>query len=393
MSEDEGRAAALPGGGRTEPRWWPRRRPVMVTAMATLVCVGAACERVVTPVGTPVATEAPAPAVAEAVLSPSTSTPGTTGSGAPPAVSGVEVVRREGDDVEFAYVDVSGQRRTFAVQVRRPSGAATEAETPVLVWSHGGADGKDGAGAVERVGDGWSRAFTEAGYVVVAIAHHGRDLDSRYRLCEAIGVAACDTFRYLTWDRPHDARVVFDWLESIVADGEPLDLDRLVYGGHSSGSTSVLTIGGLTGTIPGVRQPGRDLRPRVLIAASPTGRTGLGVDAEGFASVDRPVLVLTGVGDETDGANGVDRAETFELLASPDDRLVWVDDDRAQHTTFDLDLSACRRAGGTRVRCRAIVEALAGAAVGYVDAVLNGTDMATWIEPELATGVSWGLPG
>ena len=343
--------------------------------MTTLVCVGAACEQVVTPVGT----EAPAP-------------PGTTTSDVLPAVSAVEVVRRVGDDVEFAYVDVSGQRRTFAAQIRRPASDRSSAGAPVLVWSHGGADGKDGSGAVERVGDGWSRAFTDAGYVVVAIAHHGRDLESRRRLCEAIGVAACDTFLYLTWDRPHDARVVFDWLESIVADGEPIDLDRLVYGGHSSGSTSVLTLGGLTGTIPGVRQPGLDLRPRVLIAASPTGRTGLGVDDDGFASVDRPVLVLTGVGDETDGASGVDRAETFELLASPDDRLVWVDDERAQHTTFDLDLSACRRAGGTRARCREIVAALVGAAVSFVDAALGGSDMATWEEPDLAPSIIWGPP-
>lgn len=286
----------------------------------------------------------------------------------PAAHAPVDVEWRDEHTATITYVDVAGSPRSIIAQLRPPSGTAPVSGWPVVVWSHGGADGKD---AIARVGDGWTTALHIAGHLVVAIAHPGRDLDERELLCAAIGIDDCDRFKYLTWDRPNDAAVVFDWLESLVADGATFDLDRLVYGGHSAGSVSVLTVAGMTGHVPGDVQPPSDPRPVAFLAASPPGATTLSLDDTSLAAIDRPVLMLTGAGDDTDGSVGLDRRTTFELLPPGDHRLVWIDDPRARHTTFDLDLDACRRSGGTRAECRTLARTIADDALAWL-ALVNG---------------------
>lgn len=281
----------------------------------------------------------------------------------------LRAVWRDERTAELTYRDVAGSPRTIVAQLRPPAGSPPAGGWPVLVWSHGGADGKE---SVARVGDGWTRAFHEAGYLVVAIAHTGRELDERYELCDAIGVVDCDQYKYLTWDRPHDAIAVFDWLEQVAATQPEIDLDRLAYGGHSAGTVSVLAIAGMTGHSASEVQPPSDPRPVVFVAASPPGVMTIGLDESSFAAIDRPVLMLTGAGDDTDGSVGDDRRDGFALLAEGRRGLVWVDDHRARHTTFDLDLSACQRSGGTRAECRSIARAIADLGVAWVDASLDG---------------------
>jgi predicted dienelactone hydrolase len=294
------------------------------------------------------------------------------------------------DTGELTYLDVSGATRSIRVQIRRPqesSPAKDAGGLPVMVWSHGGSDGKE---SVAVVGDDWGRAFNEAGYVFVAIAHQGRDLESRHGLCEAIGVTSCDTFLYLNWDRPADVSIVFDWLERMVDDhGESFDLDRLAYGGHSAGSVSVLTLAGMTPQVPGELVPSSDARPKVFLAAAPPGVVKYGFDERSFAAIDRPVVMLSGVGDSTNGTEGIERRATFDLMPAGVHRLVWVDDPIAKHTTFDLDRDACMRAGGSTARCREIAAGLARAGVAFVTAALSDDDMNTFVGPALPASIEW----
>ncbi len=145
------------------------------------------------------------------------------------------------DVYELGYTDVTGADRTVVVEVRSPDvGPAT---TPVVVWSHGGSVGKS---SPAKVGEQWGRAMNQAGFTFVAIAHPGRDQASRNALCEAIAVVECAEFKYLLWDRLNDASLVFDWLEQMATNGDLfVDVDRLVYGGHSAGAVAVMLMAGM----------------------------------------------------------------------------------------------------------------------------------------------------
>lgn len=159
---------------------------------------------------------------------------------------GVDYRGRTPVALSLSYDDVSGAERTVEIALHRPEGAPSPA--PVVVWSHGGADGIARASAI---GNEWARVFTSAGYVFIAIAHIGRDDSSRSALCAAIGVAAadCATFKYLSWDRPHDLSRVLDWLE------EP--------GGALAGSVDLSRIGGEVSRLDHRRERApHDLRSR-----------------------------------------------------------------------------------------------------------------------------------
>jgi predicted dienelactone hydrolase len=83
---------------------------------------------------------------------------------------------------------------------------------PVVIWSHGGAEGKrDPANSMAE----WSTVSERAGYFSIAIAHARRDGASRNDLCTSIGMDSetCRLFAHLNWDRPHDIRTVLDELE------------------------------------------------------------------------------------------------------------------------------------------------------------------------------------
>lgn len=302
----------------------------------------------------------------EATTSPVTAT--LASAPAPALASAPSDARIEdrGDGVTaITYVDVAGEPRTVLAEVRRPRRATRP--VPVVVWSHGGSRGKR---STERVGDDWGRAFTSAGFAFVAIAHPGRDLASRTQLCEALGVEDCSTFHYLDWDRPADVDVVLDWLET--AGAGRIDLTRAVYGGHSAGARSVLRLAGVDWPIPAERQPRPEPRFAAFLAASPPGATANGLTAESFDGVTGPVLVLSGAGDTTNGNVASDRRATMELTPDETFATVWVDDEVARHSTFDLDRDACRRSGGTEARCDEIARGLARMGTNAARYVLSG---------------------
>src|SRR5262245_53362421 len=112
------------------------------------------------------------------------------------------------------YTDNAGQPREVKVLMRQPLGAPLP--MPVVIWSHGGTDGKrDPATSMAE----WSELSARAGYFSISIAHAPRDEASRALLCQSIGMdtAACKVFAHLNWDRPHDIRVVLDELDRLAA--------------------------------------------------------------------------------------------------------------------------------------------------------------------------------
>ncbi|MEL6893429.1 MAG: hypothetical protein AAFP84_17690 [Actinomycetota bacterium] len=288
-----------------------------------------------------------------------------------PSTSGLEwhVEFRDDEIVELSYRDVAGLQRRVRAQVRLPD--APSSVRPVVVWSHGGSRG---VGRVERAGDRWGKAVTESGTAFVAIAHTARDPAQWASLCAAVGAAECGTFNPMFWDRPHDLAVVLDWLETaVVANPElPLDLDRIVYAGHSAGAIAVLTIAGMHWPFASELRPPSDPRPIAFVATSPPGEAARGLTARSFADLDRPLLFLTGAGDSTASTDALDRAATFELLANDlPAAMVWFERAEARHGVFDLNLAPCERAGGRRPPCRTLVRSVADAGIAFIDAATS----------------------
>ena len=208
---------------------------------------------------------------------------------------------------DVTYTDVSGQSRTIEIALHRPDGAPQP--WPVVVWSHGGADGQTSA---VNVGAEWGQAFTAAGYLFIGIAHRGRDQASREQMCTHFGVPLtieCAQVKYLHWDRPNDLREVLDYLEA-QATG-PLagvaDLDKLLYAGHSAGSGGGSIVAGASRLIYGGVRAAPDPRPKAFIGASMEGEGDDGFTADSFRPIARPHLTLSGVGDTTSEATAPPR--------------------------------------------------------------------------------------
>jgi pimeloyl-ACP methyl ester carboxylesterase len=284
------------------------------------------------------------------------------------------------DVYELTYADVTGDDRTVLAEVRLPS-RQTAATVPVVVWSHGGSTGKS---STRRVGVEWGKAMNGAGFAFVALAHPGRDDASRARLCDAIEIVVCAEFKYLLWDRLHDASIVFDWLEQMAERGDLfVDLDRLVYGGHSAGAMAVMVMAGMDSPYASEVPMPVDVRPAAFLAASPPGATENRLSSSSFVRLDRPILLLTGENDTTGGTTGADRLAVFDLIVWDQAMLVSTMDDRdVGHTTFDLDAAPCRRSGGSQRRCTEVVRALGATAKAFLRSALSAdgldpTDLVT----------------
>lgn len=270
------------------------------------------------------------------------------------------------DRWSITYVDVTGTDRTVSVELRRPARSAPR--PAVVLWSHGGSTGKTSS---QRVGRGWGEAINDHGHAFVAIAHPARS--SWDELCEAIGATECGELNPLAWDRPHDVTAVIDWMQS-TDQLTGVDVDRIVYGGHSAGGLGVLSTAGMRWPLPSNSAPPADPRPIGFIVASPPGADARGLDDESFSELDRPVLLLSGDGDTTQGTEAADRRRMLDLLPNGSDAVtVWLGDTAARHTTFNLDVRACRRAGGGQRHCNSLTRTLGRVGAEFVDRVTAGT--------------------
>lgn len=327
---------------------------------------------------------------------------------------------------DVAYTDITGTLRQVPVAVRIPLGAA--GPLPVVIWSHGGAEGHRNP---RRSVAEWSEVTARAGYLTISLAHVPRERrrhapGDRGALCAAIDAQAgtkrwnlldplvCDQFKYLNWGRPHDLIAVLDALPQLNAQ-PPLrgliDLERVALAGHSAGSGGVLTVGGawrnFTGDVLDLADPRR--RPKAYLAFSPQQPGN-----EGFFDTDhdraqhswdrltRPVLVGTGDGDSTCQALAepgscfgdlpYGRRIPFERLPPGDKALLYLHDARTFHGLFGLETtdSKCTVSPLAQQRCDEAAALLAATAVAFLDAHLKQRPQAeAWLaggHVEIASG-------
>jgi hypothetical protein len=308
------------------------------------------------------------------------------------------------------YSDNAGDDREVRFLIRQPLGAP--APQPAVLWSHGGADGKDSpANSMVE----WSETTARAGYFTLSIAHANRDNDSRRRLCNSIGIAddaTCTVFKYLNWDRPHDIKAVLDELERL-ATGEfsgQIDLTRVAVGGHSAGSGGALTVAGARRIFVGEPQQFADRRPVAFLAFSPQQPGSEGFfdtrfeqDRHSWTDVRRPVLVATGDGDSTCnpgpepgsciGDTPYGRRIGFERMAADGNKYqLYLHDANAFHTLFELNAAKCPQLGVDPARCDEAVRWLSSAGLAFLDGHVRQLPAALqWLQSERVEAASGGV--
>ena len=283
------------------------------------------------------------------------------------------------------YTDNAGLQREVKVLIRLPLGAPLP--MPVMIWSHGGAEGKSSA-ATSMVE--WSETTARAGYLTVSIAHANRDPASRRQLCNSIGIAddaTCTVFKYLNWDRPHDIRAVLDAL-ALLATTEfrgQIDMQRVAVGGHSAGSGGALTVAGARRIFVGAPIDLSDPRPIAFLAFSPQQPGSEGFFDTRFqearhswTDVRRPVLTATGDGDSTCnpgpepgsciGDTPFGRRIGFQRMPALGNKYhLYIHDADAYHTLFQLSTSKCGTPGVGANKCGEIVRWLSSAGLAFLD--------------------------
>jgi hypothetical protein len=282
-----------------------------------------------------------------------------------------------------------GGDRTINVAIRYSKTAPRP--MPVVVWSHGGASGQTNPlTALEE----WSIAAAEAGYVSVSIAHTPRTPDERQALCDELGFdqAGCETFKFLSYDRPRDIALVIDHL--VTASSFPqlagvMDLNKLAVGGHSAGAGGTLMVAGAPREINGTPMLVEDPRPIAFLAFSPQAPTSDGMTSEGYAQITRPTLIGTGRGDENPPDTADGRASVFDLMQPGDKARIFIEDPAAVHTVFALELGGCTNVAPL-ARCEELVSWVKSAGLAFLDAHLRGSpDAFAWLgSTNLAVGTA-----
>ena len=307
-----------------------------------------------------------------------------------------------------SYVDNAGAQRQVRFLIRQPLGAP--APMPVVVWSHGGADGKSSP-ATSMVE--WNEQTARAGYLSVSIAHTHRSDASRAALCQSIGiadVATCKVFKYLNWDRPHDIRAVLDAL-ALLSTGElrgQIDMQRVAVGGHSAGAGGAQTVAGARRIFVGPPVDLSDARPIAFLAFSPQQPGSEGFfdtrfqeERHSWTDVRRPVLTATGDGDSTCnpgaepgsciGDTPFGRRIGFQRMPANGNKYhLYIHDANAYHTLFELNATTCTLPGVDPQRCAETVRWLASTGLAFLDAHVRQVPGALqWLQSnriELASG-------
>jgi hypothetical protein len=264
---------------------------------------------------------------------------------------------------------------------------------PVVIWHHGGTTSNRG---YLRSAE-WGETLARAGYVVIHPARvDAPDVDPFLAECTANGItdeALCPGWYGYHRNGTLITSVVIDRLRDLEGLSPALrhriDPAKIVVAGHSGGTSAVLASAGASQQFVdgGPVYDEVDTRPIAFLASAPQGpmyagfRSGFDEETS-FGDLDRPLMLITGMGDET--GEPVPTRLTSWITSPPGNKLLlWDTDPHAVHETMDID--RC----DTPVReshCRWI----AGAGVAYLDAVVrNRPEAKAWLaseEFEIATG-------
>ena len=237
----------------------------------------------------------------------------------------------------------AARSRTVAYDVVYPTNAV--GPRPVVIWSHGGlvrGGSHDGT-------DGWSEWLAAAGYVVVVPFHIPEETPTSYTaMCADNNIpdVECPIWMGMFTHRPLDASFLIDSLATIEAASPALagklDRERIAVGGHSAGTTSGLSMLGATQQWVQTAGPYTHVDPRVdaVLAASPQGPRSAGFASgfgnRAFETIDRPMLSVTGVGDDT-GEPPRARRAAYETAIAGDQWLSWDLDMTVHHDTFNRE--------------------------------------------------------
>lgn len=290
----------------------------------------------------------------------------------------------EVSSAEFTLYDPTLDR-TILILARYPTDAYQP--LPVVIWSHGAPPDVDGTRHLTS-GAAFATILAESGYVVVHVSH--APVQNPEALCASLRVTAqqCpDDGRselLMRLIRPNDISIVVDHL---VERSEQLpvriDTDRIALAGHSFGAyTTMMAAGAVsTFTVSAGDFPIAlgDARIRAFIALSPQGPGRYGFDANSWDEIERPVLSITGTGDDTGAEQSEDRRVPFDNMPAGEKYLLYVDDPRATHETFGLQTES------------PITTIVAGVSLAFLDrqfAMTNITDV--FLMPETVANATEG---
>lgn len=275
--------------------------------------------------------------------------------------------------------------------IRYPIGAP--GPRPVVIWHHGGNPSKNGKTRSEE----WGTTLAAAGYIVI---HPSRvlvpDAAPFQAECDANGFTRPIECRgWISEYRagPLNTHFIIDRLDEIAAARPVLnglfDPSKIVVGSHSAGSASVLAVAGayqrwLDG---GHRYRERDNRPIAFLASGPMGPLwagfGGGFQSGSYAGIERPFLLISGVGDET-GEPSESRVASW-LTSVPGNKLQsWDTQLEAVHETMDIH------------KCDTPLQAdhchwIASLGLAFLDAVVRGRQEAhDWLASDAYASLTGG---
>lgn len=283
------------------------------------------------------------------------------------------------------YTDVAGARRTVEITIRVPNRTGA---LPLMIWAHGGGDGRNGEGASVGALSDWSVFTAQAGYLTVSPAFHVRNAADQLALCKHLGVPEgdeCERFNSLSWDRMFDMRAILDYM-NVQNQSGPLqgrvDMARIGIGGHSAGSSGTLSMAGAHREFSGKRYNGaqwfEDPRPKAFVALSPSAPgssflydTSFKDETNSWDSLKRPVLVVTGAGDAHEQfPRG--RRIGYGYMPAGDKYMLYVNDNDFGHGDYGDDLNECVYGGVSDAKCAVFRGVLHSVVLAYLDGYVQG---------------------